>query len=70
MTISTIGKLSDHAAVIVRQRSAKACVILVVEDNGQVSQGVMAERCPPAEIQDALCEAIVFNAEIAKGKHG
>ncbi len=66
MSVETIARLSDHAAVLMRERGAKACVIVICEADGQVSQGCISDGASPADVQDALVEAIVFNAERAK----
>ncbi len=67
MSVTSIARLSDHATTLMRERSAKACVILIVEADNKVSQGVISDGASPAELQDALCEAIVYNSERARG---
>lgn len=64
--VTNIAKLSDHAAQIVRQRNAKACVVLTVERDGSLGHGFMIDDGTPQDIQDSLCAAIVANWENAK----
>lgn len=59
----TISKLSDYAAVICRQKSAKGCIIVVLDENNSVLIGRATFGATPSDIQDGLCAAICENAK-------
>lgn len=59
----TISKLSDHAAVLVRQHNLKGCFIVAVQKDDKAHVAFFVDDASPGEMQDALCEAIVFNHE-------
>ena len=62
-TINFIGKLSDHAAVLMRQREAKGCMIIVIERDGTTSIGTCHDGANANDVQEALCAAISHNRE-------
>lgn len=66
MSVTSIAKLSDHASVLMRQRDAIGCVILVLERDGPVSYGYCTDGASPADFQDALAGGIIENARIAR----
>lgn len=63
--VHNINSLSAHAAVLMRERAAKGCLIIVMESDGRVSVGITCDGATPADVQNALCEAIVENAVTA-----
>jgi len=60
--VKRIAKLSDHAAVMSRERDAAGCFVIVVEDDGSTSIGWFAASATPHEMQNALCSAICEHA--------
>ena len=61
MGVVSISKLSDHAAVLCRERNAKAVFILVAESDDTFSQGMISLGATPSDVQDMLCAAICEN---------
>ena len=61
MSIPSIARLSDHAAVLARERNAKGCIIIIIERDDTYSQGAFFPEATPQDVQDMLCAGICEN---------